>query len=138
MATIKMTLRLPQVRQNWWRSAQPELEREVEKYNKEQWAKERDPVTLKPWAPRVRPTGGWPILRRTGTMQDTAKFKSSPGQPMIFKVETTDYGPFLQFGTKKMVQRRWLGIGGELNNKMAKIIGKHIFLPRGKVYRIEA
>jgi len=137
MSTFKLTLKVPKVQTDWWRKSRSQLNRMVEDYNRENWAKERDPVTLKPWSPRRQPTGAWPILRKTGTMQDTAKFKTAPGQPMIFKASTTNYGPFHQYGTRKMVQRRWLGIGKELLDPMAKVIGKHIF--RGSVtYKIEA
>lgn len=136
MSTFKMSLKVPKVNYDWWAKSRNELNRMVEDYNKAQWPKQRDPVTLKPWAPRRQPTGNWPILRKTGTMQDTAKFKADRGQPMIFKAKTTDYGPFHQYGTKKMVQRRWLGIGPELLDPMARVIGKNIF--KGSViYRFE-
>lgn len=136
MTKIRMRLTVPKVNVNgWWNSSKTELNQMVEDYNRKNWPQQRDPVTLKPWAPRKRPTGTWPILRKTGTMQDTAKFKAGKS-PMDFIAKTTNYGPFLQYGTSKMVQRRWLGIGSALLNPMAKVIGKNIF--KGKVtYKFE-
>jgi len=136
MSKFKLTLTLPKVNQDWWKSSKRELNELVENYNRDNWPKQRDPVTLKPWAPRKAPTGTWPVLRKTGEMQDTTKFKVGK-TPMDFIAKTVNYGPFHQDGTKKMAQRRWLGIGSTLLDPMAKVIGKNIF--KGKnIYRIEA
>ncbi len=136
MSKFKLTLTLPKVNQDWWKASKRELNELVENYNRENWPKQRDPVTLKPWAPRKAPTGTWPVLRKTGEMQDTTKFKVGK-TPMDFIAKTVNYGPFHQYGTKKMAQRRWLGIGSTLLDPMAKVIGKSIF--KGKnIYRIEA
>ena len=75
MSKFKLTLTLPKVNQDWWKSSKRELNELVENYNRDNWPKQRDPVTLKPWAPRKAPTGTWPVLRKTGEMQDTTKFK---------------------------------------------------------------
>ena len=125
MAGLKMRITVPKVNLNWWASSKHELTNIVVDHNKKSWGKQRDPVTMSPWAPRKAPTGSWPILRRTGLMQDTAKFR--PVETMVWSVRTTDYGPFHQYGTSKMSQRRWLGIGGTVLDPMAKVIGSHIF-----------
>lgn len=125
MAGLKMRLITPKVNLEWWRSSKTELTKLVIDRHKESWGRQKDPVTSSPWAPRKAPTGSWPILRKTGLMQDTAKFR--PIDTMIWSVRTTDYGPFHQTGTSKMPQRRWLGIGGSLLNPMEKVIAKHIF-----------
>lgn len=123
---IKMKLTTPKVNIDWWPKARKEATDLIEQYNKESWAAQRDPVTLKPWTPRKSSVGSWPILRKTGLMQDTAKFKAS-STPFDIKVKTTNYGPFHQYGTSKMPQRRWLGIGGSLVPSLARVISKGIF-----------
>ena len=125
---MKLTMKLttPKVNLNWWNSSKDKLVETVEKYHRDAWPTQRDPVTLKPWAPRKPPTGSWPLLRKTGLMQQTASFRYGKN-PMTFVATTTDYGPFLQFGTKFMVQRRWLGIGPKMLDPMARIIGQNIF-----------
>lgn len=134
--TFKMALTTPKVNVEWWRSSKTELNKIVEDYNHEMWVQQRDPVSLQPWSPRKPPTGSWPILRRTGKMQDTATFKTTSA-PMIFVARVQDYGVFHQSGTSKMPQRRWLGIGSKIINPMEKVIGKNIF--KGKTtIRFEA
>lgn len=125
MAGLKIKITVPKVNLNWWDSSKNELTKLVVDHNKQSWGQQQDPVTMSPWAPRKAPTGSWPILRQTGKMQDTAKFRAV--NTMIWSVRTTDYGPFHQYGTSKMPQRRWLGIGGTLLDPMAKVIGSHIF-----------
>lgn len=125
MAGLKMKLVTPKVNLNWWASSKNELTKIVVDQHKESWGRQQDPVSLTPWSPRKSPTGSWPILRKTGRMQDTAKFR--PIDTMVWSVRTTDYGPFHQSGTSKMPRRRWLGIGGNMINPMEKVIAKHIF-----------
>ena len=126
MSMIKMKLTVPNVNYEWWKSSKNELNRLVEEYNRSMWPKQSDPVTLKPWAPRKPPTGNWPLLRKTGRMQDTAKFKTGKA-PMSFYARTTDYGPYLQYGTSRMPARRWLGIGPAILDPMARIIASKVF-----------
>lgn len=127
---LKLSLTTPKVNLKWWQSSRRELLAAVEQYNRESWNKEKDPVTQDKWAPRKPPTGTWPLLYKTGLMQDTAKFQAVPTKPMIFSAKTTDYGPFLQYGTRFMVQRRWLGIGDRLARRMEVIIGRNVFRGR--------
>ena len=126
MSMIRMKLTVPNVNENWWKTSKTELNKLVEDYNRSMWGQQADPVTLKPWAPRKPPTGSWPLLRKTGKMQDTAQFKAG-SSPMLFSARTVNYGPYLQYGTSKMVARRWLGIGQAILDPMAAIIGKQIF-----------
>ena len=130
MGRLTFSLTTPKVNLKWWNSSRNELLDAVEKFNRESWVKEQDPVTGSKWAPRKPPTGSWPLLRKTGLMQDTAKFEARPTRPMIFQAQTVDYGPFLQYGTRFMPQRRWLGIGPDLAREMERIIAPNIF--RGK------
>ena len=126
MSMIRMKLTVPNVNVDWWKKSKNELTKVVEDYNRSNWSSQSDPVTGAAWAPRKPPTGSWPLLRKTGKMQDSAKFKAG-GAPMSFYARTTNYGPYLQYGTSKMVARRWLGIGPKILDPMAAIIAKQIF-----------
>ena len=130
MAKITFRLTLPKVNEQWWQSSKSELQRIVEDYNKENWAAQTDPVDGSPWAPRKQPTGGWPILNRTGKMFGSTKFKSA-GKMLFSASVGVKYGGFHMTGTSKMPQRRWLGIGEEVVPRMEKVIAKHCF--KGKV-----
>ena len=126
---IKFRLTLPKVNEKWWLTSKSELTKLVEDYNKENWASQTDPVTGSGWAPRKPPTGGWPILRKSGKMQDSTKFNSSG--PMLFTAKTSvSYGGFHMSGTSKMPQRRWLGIGPSLTRDMEQVIARNIFKGR--------
>ena len=132
---FSMKLAIPKINEGWWSSSKRELNQIVEDYNRSIWPKEKDPVTLKPWKPRKPPTGNWPILKKTGLMQDSAQFK--PGRkPMEFIVKTTNYGPYMQYGTKTVPARRWLGIGPQLFDSMAKVIGQNMFKKGKTITRI--
>lgn len=133
---IKMRLTVPNVNLNWWQTSRNELTKIVTDYNKSMWSQQSDPVTLKPWAPRKPPTGSWPLLRKTGRMQDTAKIRAKNAAPMLFKASTVYYGKYQQYGTSKMVARRWLGIGSRILDPMAAVIGKNIFKGKKTVVKI--
>ncbi len=132
---FKMTLSVPKIDSNWWQKSKKDLTKLVEDYNRETWPKQKDPVTLQPWKPRKAPTGSWPILRKTGLMQDSAKFKAGKS-PLEFYAKTTNYGPYMQYGTRTVPARRWLGIGQKLLDPMAKVIGQNLFMKSKKTYRI--
>ena len=102
------------------------------RYNKQSWKAQVDPVTYTKWQPRKPPTGTWPLLRKTGLMQNSAKFYTEQGKKGMFYAETVYYGPFMQYGTSTVPARRWLGIGPKMLDPMAKVIRRHIFR-RGKV-----
>ena len=122
---FKLTIAKPNV--NWWKSSKKELLEMVKTHHTESWSEQKDPVTQKPWAPRKAPTGSWPILRKTGKMLNSTSFKSD-NRPMLFKAVTnTSYGKFHQYGTSKMPQRRWLGLGSNFNKKFAAVVRKHLF-----------
>ena len=128
---LKMTLTMPKFNEQWWKSSKKELDQIVEKHNRSSWGAQKDPVTGSKWEKRTEPTGSWPLLNKTGKMFGTTKFKSGK-DPMSFIAKTgVDYGKFHQKGTSKMPQRRWLGVGPEVADKMAKAISSHIF--KGKV-----
>lgn len=132
MTGFKFTLTVPKVNENWWATSKTKLQQIVEEYNKESWSKQQDPVDNTRWDPRKPPTGSWPILRKSGRMQDSTKFTSSG--KMLFEAKTAvNYGSFHQNGTSKMPRRRWLGIGGDVTDKMAKVIAKNIFKGKTRI-----
>ena len=126
MADFSFRLTLPKVNERWWESSKTQLQRIVEEYNKENWAAQTDPVDGSSWAPRKPPTGGWPLLNRTGKMFGSTKFKAT-GKMLFSASVGVNYGGFHMSGTSKMPQRRWLGIGGELTRRMEDVIAKHCF-----------
>jgi phage gpG-like protein len=132
---LRMKLTVPVINENWWQKDKSKMLKLVEKYNKEMWASQQDPVTLTPWSPRKQPTGSWPLLRKTGRMQDTAKFRAG-NQPMTFSARVVPYGPFLQYGTSRMVARRWLGLGPQVLQEMGQLIAKSCIGPKKKTYTI--
>jgi len=127
MGTLKFSLTTPKVNLKWWNSSRNELTDIIEKQNRESWGREEDPVTGAKWAPRKPPTGSWPLLRKTGLMQDTVKYSARPSRPMVFLATTTDYGPFLQYGTRFMPQRRWVGIGPNITREFERVLAKYMF-----------
>lgn len=124
---LKMTLTIPKPNLRWYRSSKAELLKMVEEYNKEAWESKVDPVTKKPWAPRVQPTGSWPLLKKTGKMFGSTKFKAGMRTFDFSARIGVKYGGFHQRGTSKMVQRRWLGLGSDFDDKAMPIVKKHIF-----------
>ena len=125
--SIKFKLTIPKPNLKWYHDSKDELLKVVEEYNKESWSKQQDPVTKRKWAPRKEPTGSHPLLRKSGKMMNGTKFLAG-SRPMEFYAKTTvNYGGFHQRGTSKMVQRRWLGVGSDIKNKMLPVFRKHLF-----------
>ena len=125
MIKFKMTIPKPNLR--WYRDSKKELLKVVEEYNRESWAAEKDPVTGKKWAPRKQPTGSHPLLKKSGKMFGSTRFKAGD-RPFDFKATVgVKYGGFHQRGTSKMPQRRWLGVGSNIDDKMIPIFKKHLF-----------
>lgn len=123
--SFKITFPKPNVK--WWKSSKKELLEMVETHHKDYWSKESDPVTGASWAPRKKPTGSWPILRKSGKMLGSAKFKADE-RPMLFSATTNvSYGSFHQNGTSKMPRRRWLGLGSDFADKFDNVVAKNLF-----------
>jgi len=125
--TIKLKIIFPKPNLNWWKSSKNEMLKMVKEHHSESWSDQKDPVSGSPWAPRKKPTGSWPLLKKSGKMLGTTKFKAD-SSPMLFKATTNvNYGSFHQNGTSKMPQRRWLGLGGDFDHKFAEVMKKNIF-----------
>ncbi len=122
---------VPLFNENWWNSSKNPIADILQQDNEEAWSRERDPQTGKGWAPRKQPTGGWPILRKSGKMQDKVKIR--PVGVGIFATKTTSYGPFHMTGTSRMVARPWLGVPETSVPKMTSVVKKAIL--RGKTLR---
>ena len=124
---ISFTLTIPKPNLKWWRSSRKELTKIVEEHHKDAWKDAKDPVNGSKWKPRKQPTGSHPLLRKSGKMLGTTKFKSDQ-HPMLFKATTNvAYGKYHQNGTSRMPQRRWLGLGGDFEDKFAEVMKKYIF-----------
>ena len=99
----------------WWAPTQKQWSPALLADHKTPWTRESDPTTGRPWASlspkyaaaKAKRFPGQPILRATGKMEDTSFIR--PWRDG-FEVVTTDYGPYHQFGTSKMVARPWMGI----------------------------
>ena len=125
--TVKFTLTVPKPNLKWWRSSRKELNKVVKEHHEESWSQQEDPVTGRRWEPRKKPTGSHPLLKKSGKMFKSAKFKSDQ-HPMLFKATTNvAYGKYHQKGTSRMPQRRWLGLGGKFESKFAKVMKEHLF-----------
>ena len=135
MSEFKRTLTIPKPDLNWLKSSKSELTRMVDQHHKESWSDQSDPVTGKSWVPRKKPTGSWPILKKSGKMLNSTKLKAET-RPMLFKATTNvGYGSYHQNGTSKMPQRRWLGLGSDFDDRFAKVVAKNLF--KGKyIFRI--
>lgn len=132
---FEFRLTIPQLTDSWWDLSRRELARQVEEYDKRMQRSFRDPVTLKKWQPRKQPTGTWPLLRKTGEMEDSARYYTRPGDIGKFYVGTVYYGPYQQYGTKNMPARPWVGIGRPVLDPMAKTIGNVLFKKSMKTLR---
>lgn len=127
MTSIKLKITFPKPNLNWWKSSKNELLKMVERHHDESWSQQKDPVTGNAWTPRKKPTGSWPLLKKSGKMLGSTKFKAD-ANPMLFKATTNvNYGSFHQNGTSKMPQRRWLGLGESFDDKFAKVLRKNLF-----------
>ena len=125
--TIKFKITFPKPNLNWWKSSKNEMLKMVKEHHSESWSDQKDPVSGSPWTPRKKPTGSWPLLKKSGKMLGTTKFKAD-SSPMLFKATTNvNYGSFHQNGTSRMPQRRWLGLGGDFSDKFAKVMKKNLF-----------
>ena len=125
--TFHFSIEIPVIdTSGWWEKSKRDITRHVENANRANWPLERNIETNERWAPRRDTSGNWPLLRKTGRMQDTAKF--APGiVPMTFVVTTTDYGPFHQEGTSTIPQRQWLGIPDSIAPHVARAISENAF-----------
>ena len=113
----------PQFNLDWWKPTQKEWADVLLKDQKPFWRDEKNPSNGRPWEPRKKPTGDWPILNKTGVMQKTARIVPRNDG---FMVNTTTYGGFHQFGTSKMVARPWMGIPENSLKQLSGIAWKHI------------
>ena len=99
----------------WWKPTQQQWVPVLLDDHPAFWKREVDPTYQTPWA-RLSPRyaewkaenyPGQPILRATGLMQD-ASYIYTRGD--VFKVKSTRYGAYHQFGTSKMPARPWMGV----------------------------
>jgi phage gpG-like protein len=75
----------------------------------EQFDARAEPTSGDQWAPRVPPTGSWPILEKTGRMRRS--YHVSATTTGVTVTNSTDYAGFHQTGTARMVARKVLPDG---------------------------
>lgn len=122
---FQLTLKKPVINtKNWWLKAQKDYLDKWRDDIKEYWESEKDPVTERSWDRRIGDYP-WKILRKSGDMQDSAKL--TVGGNNIFTAEALSYGAYHQRGTKRLAQRRWIGIPKEGIEKLMELSIKHIF-----------
>ena len=126
---------MPTINMDWWKPTQREWAPVLLEMQKPFWKDERNPTNGRPWeklspgyaAWKDKKYPGQPILRATGKMEDTAKILPYQNG---FKVSTTPYGGFNQFGTSKMPARPWIGIPPRALAALGVIAFKNIFIKR--------
>ena len=116
---------------NWWASSKNPIADILQLDNEEAWGQQQDPQTGQPWTPRKAPTGPWPILRKTGKMQDKVRIR--PVDVGIFATKTTSYGPYHMSGTSRMAARPWLGVPLTSMPKITASVRKAVI--KGKTLR---
>jgi len=100
---------------NWWRPTRIEWVPVLRNDHPAFWNREVDPTYQTPWKSLTLRYSAWkqvnypgqPILRATGLMQDSATIYYRQGE---FRVRSTPYGKYHQFGTSKMSARPWMGV----------------------------
>ena len=130
---IRFRLTVPVVQENWWDRSKNELVKVLLEDNQEDWKSEQDPQTQNKWAPRKPPTGNWPILRKTGKMQDGTRMRA-PAVGIFSARMGAFYGTFHMTGTRKMVARPWLGIPNRTMPRMEGIVAERIFARRSRTF----
>ena len=99
----------------WWKPTQRQWVPVLLDDHPAFWKREVDPTYQTPWA-RLSPRyaewkaenyPGQPILRATGLLPDASYIYTRVD---VFKVKSTRYGAYHQFGTSKMPARPWMGV----------------------------
>lgn len=126
---------MPSINRNWWAPTQRQWAPILLQEQKPFWKDEKDPTFGRPWAKLSPGYAAWkdkkypgqPILRATGKMEDTAKIVP---YRTGFNVNTTRYGAYHQFGTRKMPARPWMGIPPKALAALGAIAFKNIFFSK--------
>jgi phage gpG-like protein len=126
---------MPSINRNWWAPTQRQWAPILLQEQKPFWKDEKDSTFGRPWAKLSPGYAAWkdkkypgqPILRATGKMEDTAKIVP---YRTGFNVNTTPYGAYHQFGTRKMPARPWMGIPPKALAALGAIAFKNIFFSK--------
>jgi phage gpG-like protein len=126
MISIKLQDRgsLAPFKPGWWGPTKTEWAPILLTENKPFWAAQTD-ADGRPWAaldPQT-PDVDNIILKETGEMQNTAVVRPWGNK---FMVDTTFYGAFQQFGTRRIPARPWMGVPQSALDKLPEIAWKHI------------
>jgi phage gpG-like protein len=115
----------------WWKPTKEEWVPVLLDDHPQFWKRQVDPTYQRPWARLTPRYASWktqnypgqPILRATGLMQDLA-FIYTKGN--VFKVKSTYYGKYHQFGTSRMEARPWMGVPDISLRQIVPIAWKNI------------
>ena len=115
----------------WWKPTKEEWVPVLLDDHPQFWKRQVDPTYQRPWARLTPRYASWktqnypgqPILRATGLMQDLA-FIYTRGN--VFKVKSTYYGKYHQFGTSRMEARPWMGVPDISLKQIVPIAWKNI------------
>ena len=116
----------------WWQSAKEEWAKTLVEDNKPFWKSQTD-TKGRPWAPLSAKYRAWkdknfgnlPILRLTGSMQDSAQTITYLRNDKV-DVQTTRVGPYHQFGTSTIPARPWMGVPDKSLSRLSSISWKYI------------
>jgi phage gpG-like protein len=78
-----------------------------------------------PWAPRVEPTGTWPILQKTGNLRNS--FYPIITETGVEIVSDAHYAEYLDQGTDRMVARPFFLVQDDDESKIVDILLDYIF-----------
>lgn len=100
--------------EKWWSATREEWLPMLLADNKKYWISQTTSQGI-PWKPlspgykiwKSSRYGDTPMLRLSGKMQDTAEIKSWGDR---IYVNSTELGPYHQFGTRRIPARPWMGV----------------------------
>src|ERR1035437_7563178 len=83
-------------------------------------------TTYQHWAPRNK-SYGWPILSKTGALEDSIKIKYRFANSIVIGSDSS-YGSYHNEGTSRLPKRTFMGYSSNLEQKLRNIITNKIKL----------
>lgn len=128
-----INIRLPSGRfpQGSFRPQLQQMRHQVLRDVQEAFAKQIDPVTKRPWPPRIQPATGKridrPLLVKSGRLRGSAIQAAAGativgGSTLAVRLVMPLYGKYHYFGTKIMARRRFFGISSRTRKALARLI----------------
>lgn len=98
--------------------ATKELEDAFLEEMKDSWKEEEEPEKGRPWRDRKPPTGSWPLLKKTGKLQETAKIFFNKRKGFSARVE--------HYGVYQNRSRRMFAVNDPLIERFEEILCQKI------------